>query len=142
MRPRVPTWVLVRVGSNPQPWKLCHMPVCPHDAGEQVGVGEAGQHSLLVCVFPHLQAEGCCPVKCSTWPVSWFLQESLHLFLQESPRCCVALGKSLHLSVPQLCSPQKGTIKGATSQHGRQDETRMSMVSSLRSSLNMGAVCL
>lgn len=40
-----------RVRSNPQPWKLCHLPVCPPDAGEQVGVGEAGPAQAVgVCV--------------------------------------------------------------------------------------------
>lgn len=45
-----------RVRSNPQPRKLCHVPVCPHDAGEQAGAGEAGPAQPAgVCVFPHLQ---------------------------------------------------------------------------------------
>lgn len=44
-----------RVRSNPHPWKLGHMPACPHGAGEQVGAGEAGPAQpaggcICVCV--------------------------------------------------------------------------------------------
>lgn len=52
LRPEAAHVGVGRDGSNPQPWKLCHMPVCPHTAGVGVGVGEAGpaQPSVWVSV--------------------------------------------------------------------------------------------
>ena len=67
------------------------MPVCLHVAGEELAVGEAS----LAQQFPHLQIEGYCQVKGSTWHSEI---ASHALFTGLVYPCCVASGKSLHLS--------------------------------------------